>query len=71
MYVYCDYRYNEEYGLGYMWNPQHITVTIGDTVNWSWTGSTFGPMRNVAQVVICLVTYVMYVCDMKDDMFNL
>ena len=37
-----------------MWNPQHITVTIGDTVNWSWTGSTFGPMRNVAQVVMCV-----------------
>ena len=56
MYVHCDYRYNAEYGLGYMWNPQHITVTIGDTINWSWTGSTFGPMRNVAQVVMCLVT---------------
>jgi len=48
---YChDYRYNEEYGLGYMWSPQHITVAVGDTVKWSWTGTTFGPMRNVAQV---------------------
>ena len=50
LYCYHGYRYNEEYGLGYMWNPQHITVTVGDTVRWSWTGSTFGPKRNVAQV---------------------
>lgn len=43
-----------------MWNPQHITVTIGDTVNWSWTGSTFGVKRNVAQVCIVFTVAISY-----------
>ena len=60
-YCYYDYRYNEEYGLGYTWNPQHITVTIGDTVNWSWTGTTFGPKRNVAQVCMIVQLSIMII----------
>ena len=39
-----------EYGLGYQWDPSTTTIHPGDTVNWSWTGSSFTARRGVAQV---------------------
>ena len=42
-----------------MWNPQHINVAVGDSVTWSWTGSIFGPKRNVAQVVVIELPYLL------------
>ncbi len=41
---------HEEYGLGYSWNPSSLTVNVGDTVHWSWTGSQFATRRSVVQV---------------------
>ena len=25
-----------EFGKGYFWNPERITITRGDTVKWTW-----------------------------------
>ena len=41
---------HDEYGLGYRWNPASLTVRVGDTVHWSWTGSSFTTQRGVAEV---------------------
>ena len=41
---------HEEYGLGYRWNPSSLTIHVGDTVQWRWTGSPFTTRRGVAQV---------------------
>ena len=41
---------HDEYGLGYAWNPSSLTIRVGDTVHWSWTGSSFTTRRGVAQV---------------------
>ena len=39
-----------EYGIGYQWQPQHLTIQVGDTVEWEWTGSPFTVLRSVVQV---------------------
>ena len=44
------HSFHKEYGLGYSWNPSSLTVRVGDTVHWSWTGSSFTTRRGVAQV---------------------
>ena len=44
-------RYNPQYGLGYKWNPDNLIIQVGDTVQWSWTGSPFAATRNIAQVI--------------------
>lgn len=41
---------HDDYGLGYSWNPASLTVRVGDTVHWSWTGSSFTTRRGVAQI---------------------
>lgn len=33
-----------------MWNPSSLTVKVGDTVHWSWTGSPFVVRRGVAEI---------------------
>ena len=44
--------YHDEYGLGYRWSPENLTVNMGDTVKWSWTGSPFATLRSVVQVLL-------------------
>lgn len=44
------FSFNEDYGLGYSWNPSSVTIHVGDTVEWSWTGTRFTTRRNVVQV---------------------
>ncbi len=44
------FRFNADYGLGYSWSPTSLTVRVGDTVEWSWTGSQFVTRRSVVQV---------------------
>jgi plastocyanin len=39
-----------EYGIGYQWQPQHLTIQVGDTVEWHWSGSSFTVLRSVVQV---------------------
>ena len=41
---------NPEYGLGYAWEPASLTITAGDSVRWSWTGSAFTPTKQIVQV---------------------
>lgn len=49
-----------------MWNPADLTIDVGDTVHWSWTGSDFATRRSVVQVGmhvhatlrICLSLYI-------------
>ena len=41
-----------EYGLGYVWNPDEITVTVGDTVQWNWYGTSFTRQLSVQQVQV-------------------
>lgn len=48
--LYNCYREHPEYGLGYQWNPSSLTIHPGDTVQWSWTGTSFAARRGVAQV---------------------
>lgn len=33
-----------------MWEPTDLTISVGDTVKWSWTGSDFATHRSVVQV---------------------
>ena len=40
-----------EYGLGYVWNPDEITITVGDSVLWNWYGTSFTRELSVQQVV--------------------
>ena len=49
MYTYTC-RFHSVYGLGYKWVPETLTVQLGGTVEWFWTGSAFTSTRNVAQV---------------------
>ena len=44
------HSFHEEYGLGYTWSSSSLTVRVGDTVHWSWTGSSFTTRRGVAEV---------------------
>ena len=39
-----------EYGLGYVWNPDEITVSVGDSVLWNWYGTLFTRQLSVVQV---------------------
>ena len=41
---------NDMYGLGYKWTPEELTIYVGDTVMWSWTGVPFAQWFSVAQV---------------------
>ena len=41
---------HENYGLGYRWSPDSLTIHVGDTVEWAWTRSSFTTRTNVAQV---------------------
>ena len=41
---------NDMYGLGYKWTPEELTIHVGDTVTWSWTGVPFAQWFSVAQV---------------------
>ena len=42
--------YHSEYGVGYQWRPENVTIQVGDTVEWEWTGSAFTTLRSVVQV---------------------
>lgn len=39
-----------EYGLGYVWNPDEITITVGDSILWNWYGTSFTRQLSVQQV---------------------
>ena len=43
-------RTSEEYGLGYVWSPDEITVAVGDSVLWNWYGTSFTRRLSVQQV---------------------
>lgn len=54
MYAYISYIYlfsiNTEYGLGYAWKPDEITITVGDTIFWKWYGTSFTRQLSVQQI---------------------
>ena len=39
-----------EYGLGYVWNPDELNITVGDSVRWNWYGTSFTRQLSVQQV---------------------
>ena len=39
-----------EYGLGYVWNPDEITIVVGDSILWNWYGTLFTRQLSVQQV---------------------
>lgn len=38
-----------EYGLGYVWNPDEITITVGDSILWNWYGTSFTRRLSVVE----------------------
>ena len=44
------YSTSTEYGLGYVWNPDEITIRVGDSVLWNWYGTSFTRRLSVQQV---------------------
>ena len=41
---------NPSYGLGYAWDQPNINITVGDSIEWKWTGSAFTPLKRVIEV---------------------
>lgn len=38
--------------MGYVWNPSELTVTVGDTVQWNWYGTSFTRQLSVQQIEV-------------------